>query len=322
MIDPNLEAYLKRAKQSGMQTGEIKAILLNAGWKQNQFEDAIKSVFPSETPQNYATSNFEKMRRLLLIIIGLRVALFPIRYFLAPLQLTPNAFARYASLPFLGNVGILGAVLPLFWIFPLLGIWLRQKSSYFISIVFGALLIYVNIFTLANIVATNLFIILTAVYLITGLSIIFLSFKSLKYFTKKEESPSRPVQIKNSLLIIVQGATSLVFAITVITPGLLFGLNGASQKSIALLLALVVAVTTGWNCSKGIIADIRIGRHSAEKGILYGAINGAIAQLPLYGFSQMQSLAMPIGAFIGSILGFIGVLVISGVIYLVIVKRA
>lgn len=333
MVSSNLESYLKRVKEAGMQPDEVNGILQKAGWQQNQISEGIGLVYGAITAENsgpkLALSDFEKIRRILLLVIGLRIILFPIRYFLAPLQLTPDAFSRYAKLPLFGNVGILGAILPLFWIFPFFGIMRREKWSYITSVIFGVLLIYVNIFTLANIVASNLFIILSSVYFVTGSAIIYLSIRSFKYFPKKEEEPRQPVQLDESAVFSIKFITSLVFGVTVILPGIMFpgGLIGTAIKIptemiSAFVIAFIIACISGWICSENIIETIKNGRQIGVLGVLYGLINGAAAQLPLYGFNWIQIFAMPVGGFIGIILGLFGVYIISRFIRAAIVKKA
>lgn len=333
MVNPNLELYLKRVKNSGMRPDEVNGILQKAGWQSNQISEGIGLVYGTTAPENsnhnVMLSEFEKIRRALLFIIGLRVIIFPIRYFLAPLQLTPEAFSKYANLPFFGNVGILGAILPLFWIFPFVGIFRREKWSYVTSIIFGVLLIYINIFTLVNIVASNLFYILSFVYFVTGSTIIYLSIRSINFFPKKEEEPQQLIQLDESAIFFVKFITSLVFGIAVILPGLLFpgGLMGTpikevNEKIAVYIIAFIIACISGWICSENIIYTIKNGRQTGGLGALYGLINGAAAQLPLYGLTTIQIIAMPVGGFIGIVLGLFGVDIISRLTRSIIVKKA
>lgn len=342
MADKTLVAYLHRVKEDGLMEYEVRGILVDAGWQNEDIEAGITEVYHSRSLESVHTparpqatpvenlSNLEKIRRILLWVIAFRVAVFPIRYFLAPILLNPQTFSRYAMVPFLGNIGALGAVLPLFWFYPALLIYSRKRSGYHLAILFGLLLIYTNVLTVSAIVPSQLFLFLSTFYVITGSVIIVLAWKGLSYFPKAQEEPHSTVRIRESTLPVARIAIGALFAFTDIAPGLLSPggvLAGAfpssptpvgySWDTVNLFLGGGAAVICGFFlgivCADTLIQNIRTGKGPRLIGVAQGLMNGAIAQLPLYGFTMLQVIAMPVGALIGSILGLIGV----GGIYLI-----
>lgn len=337
MADAHLLDYLKRSLESGLPSSQAKVLLLQSGWKEADIQPAIDSVYhPDSASRSESGMKYPSMRRLLLIIIFVRLALFPIRFFLAPLQFTPQTYAKYASLPFFGTIGPFGFILPVFWIIPFLAILKNRKFGYVLSILFGFLLIYVNITALIFVIPSQLFIFLSFVYFVSGLAIIGLSIALLRYFPKPQElSPTTVVEVGVSGQRQIKYLTVVAFALThfvaVFIAGTVFQWSMFSNYGDGLFYlnligwaagALVVALS-GLTCGRELADRLGHGRGSSELGLKYGSMNGAVAQFFLYGLNPMLlTVAIPIGAIIGSLLGIIGVPLIGILASKIVLKRS
>jgi len=241
----------------------------------------------------------------------------------APLQINPDAFAKYANIPFIGNIGILGAILPLFWILPLILIITNKKIGYQLSLVFGFLLIYINILDIMYLISPGqfLFVLLYAFYFLTGGTIMVLSVFSLRYLraAKKASLPvAIPVpEINHNPNYTAPIIVAILFALVDLSPmflGARFGIGGIFGGTdygmfLPAIAVLIVAIASGWWCGQSLLKAVWRGEKSPNGGTcaIAGAINGAIAQVVLYGFSPILIIAGPVGAVIGAIAGLVGV---------------
>lgn len=343
MADQGLVNYIKRSLAAGIQLQEITAVLLQAGWQQSLIDEGFAEIQGLPVPQPTtngagvvtmagSSSVFEKMRRWLLILIGARLILIPVQYFFLSLVVSPGAYGYYSP-SLLGQVGLMSVPLPLIWLLPFFGIRRREKSSYIISIFFAIVLIYLNLFGFSALQTSNPLYIFSFIYLITGVLIIILAASSFKYFPKRSEEPNLGISIDESKASMAKILTALLFGITVIVPGFLgLGLAGSIGSRLSrpsygggdffggggdvissVIAAFILGALLGWFIESGLIDRIKRGSSWAGLGAMAGFLGGAIAQLPLYGFSGIQIIAMPVGAVIGVLLGAIGVEILGSI---------
>jgi hypothetical protein len=314
MADSSLTDYLNRVKAQGLSATEAQNILVSSGWTEDQIKDDIAKVWAKSTNSG---SVFEKMRFWLMAMITTRMIIFPIRYLLAPLQLSPETYINFANVPLLGNLGQISAVLPVFWIIPLVAIYMRKRVGYLLAILGSVLLMYVNITTIGLVVSSDLFYVLSGVYLAAGIVIIYLSWKSFMYFPKNSEIKEIKPEVDYTRIVPARLMVAIIFCLTTVIPGL-FSIQTMGRRyspdadiMAGLFVAGVIGLFCGWKASKNIVDSIGTKASVIDYAIGYGAICGAAAQLGLYGFSGLLIIAMPIGGGIGAVLGVFGVLILT-----------
>lgn len=333
MADQGLVNYIKRSLAAGIKRREIASVLLQAGWPQSLIDEGFKEVHGGSVPavspgagegaDSPPLSNFEKFRRWLLILIGARLVLIPVQYLF--LSLTASSDVPDFLFTSLGEVGfmtfLMTIALPLVWLIPFFVIQFREKSGYIIAIVFAVIMIYLNLFGFAMIRPSGPFYIFSFVYLVTGVLIITFAGLSFKYFPKRSEEPNMKFPIDESKTVAAKLITALLFGIIVIAPrflGLSFiedlaDFGGRGEMTPSIVVAFLAGALLGWLVGDGLIDRIKRGRSWSDLGPKAGFWGGAIAQLPLYGFSGIQIIAMPVGAVAGMFLGYIGILILGSV---------
>jgi len=110
---------------------------------------------------------------------------------------------------------------------------------------------------------------------------------------------------------------AILFALVDLSPmflGARFGIGGIFGGTdygmfLPAIAVLIVAIASGWWCGQSLLKAVWRGEKSPNGGTcaIAGAINGAIAQVVLYGFSPILIIAGPVGAVIGAIAGLVGV---------------
>lgn len=271
----------------------------------------------------YDSSVPKGLRTALIAVIIFRLLAFPIRYFLAPSQINPETFSKYANLPFIGSIGIFGAILPLVWIIPLILIIKNKKIGYQLSLLFGFLLIYINVLDIMYLISPNqtLFQVLFFFYFFTGVTIIGLAAASLRYLRSSEVTPQSAavpvVEVQHAPNYVIPGIVAVIFAAVDFSPIFFFGANfgvggflgPGSNPLLPAITVLAVALLSGWMCGQSLLQVLWRGDKAPKSGtgVSFGALNGAIAQLVIYGFSSILIIAAPVGAILGAFGGVVGV---------------
>lgn len=327
MADQSMLDYISRATQAGMGKLEIINQLQSVGWAQADIDAAFVGsnaiVAPPPVPaapqqQITQPSKLNTLSGWILTLIVIRLLFIPVQYFLVPLLTSPDGVFNFSQAV---SVGLLGSLLPMAWLIPLFMIPKRQRNGYVLAIFFAIVLIYLNFFGLFSLVISPWLSFVSFVYVTTGIAIIVLSSMSLKLLPTQRESAHLEQSISKSGTATFAVVLAIVFGLIVIAPSLMGmgGMNGLFGQSLndptPSLVAVILGALFGWLCAYSMARSLQKRQQSfaLTKGVFYGALCGAAAQLPLYGFNGIQIIAMPIGAMIGAVVG----LVLAFIIYFI-----
>lgn len=324
MAQEPLDEYVQRAYAAGLSSSDISLQLAQVGWGEEQIAVALQKTSidastSSITPAPHAPTNSKLATYTTWItcLIIIRLLLIPFQYVLVSLILTHDFFNSAYAL----NFNTFSNSLPLLWLIPLGLFRKKDRNAYVLSIIFASVLMFLNIFGLASFESQPAFWFVSFIYVLSGAAIAALSILSLRLLPKKVEAQTnqviavRPSGVK--MWEIILGA---IFGLAAILPafsGLSSSMgdlmdNDMGNPFFPFAVSLALGAALGWLCAKGFAFSISKKQRTfmLGKGLWYGGLLGAVAQVPLYGFSAILLIAMPIGAMIGAVIGlFASVLV-------------
>lgn len=325
MAQEPLEEYVQRAYASGLSTSEISSQLEQVGWDKEQIAVALaknssSSSVPSLTPPPQAPNNSKLATYTTWItcLIIIRLLLIPFQYILVSLILTCDFFNSEYAL----NFNTFSNSLPFLWLIPLGLFRKKDRNAYVLSIVFATVLIFLNFFGLVSFENQPAFWFVSFIYVLSGAAIIALSILSLRLLPKRiEAQATQVVSVRPSGVRMWQIILGALFGLAAIVPaftglsdswGELGGSSG-SDVSFPLAISFALGAALGWLCAKGFAYSISKKQRTfmVGKGLWYGGLLGAVAQIPLYGFDGILIIAMPIGGMIGAVVGLFASVVVG-----------
>lgn len=326
--------YISQAQAAGLSKQEITTQLLGVGWTEADIESGFSLSLSkpeyasgSSAVTQGSTLNPSRLDMLSKWIIGLIVfrlgLLVAQAYFIQFVASQDTTFPQLATQT---NIVSTGTLYPLLWVVPLIMILRRDRTGYVFANILAGVLIYLNFFGLLNIVGSPLFWGASALYVVTGVAIIVLGYQALKLFPKIQGAPKQERILDASKVNSFAITLSVIFAVVVAAPGLLGFSNpfDDAETFVPTILAFLLGGALGWMCALSLVRSFQQNNmaKSGMYGVLYGALCGAAAQLPLYGFSGVQIIAMPIGGMIGIVVGVVSARILYAIMGRLVLKNA
>ena len=145
---------------------------------------------------------------------------------------------------------------------------------------------------------------------------------SLRYLRSSKVTPQSTavpvVEVQHAPNYVIPSIVAVIFAAVDFSPFFFFGANfgvggflgsGSSGPLLPAATVLAVALLSGWMCGQSMLQALWRGDKVPKSGtgVSFGALNGALAQLVIYGFSSILIIAAPVGAILGAVGGAVGV---------------
>ena len=142
---------------------------------------------------------------------------------------------------------------------------------------------------------------------------------------KKTINKAKSQKAMGRKILITIVIVALLFGVVVAYPNLVFNITNESSLSFDRVLTFIVGVFIGWQCAAEMVSKALEKKYiSIKKAFMYGAICGAIAQIPIWatsGLSGVLIIAMPIGALIGMVVGAVSALFIGAILISIFNKK-
>ena len=327
--------YISQAQAAGLSKQEITNQLMGVGWTQADIDQGFslslskpEYAVGADSASGNSSATFSKLNVLSKWIMGLivlRLGLIVVQFYL--IQLVASQDTTLPGLATESNIVTLGTFYPLLWIVPLIMISRRDRTGYVLANIFAGVLIYLNFFGLVNIAGSPLFWGASAIYVATGVAIIVLGSQALKLLPKMQGSVTQEKVLDPGKVRVFAGTLAVIFAVAVTAVPAMVGFENLFDNSdtvIPSIIAFFLGAASGWMCALSLAKSFAKGNmaRAAMYGVLYGAICGAVAQLPLYGFSEVQIFAMPIGGMIGAVIGAISARILYSILSRLVLKNA
>lgn len=270
----------------------------------------------------------DKLRRVVLVLIGIRLALSLV-VFVGKIFVTKQSSLRlipaYVS-PF-GLIALLPQLIPLVWLIPAFFLYRGEKTGFTLATRFAPVLLMLNILGAFFITISPVSGALSLVLVLLAAAIFYFSQKAGKYFGK-EEKQGTPMSVNEDRADVVKWAF-FVTAGTVTALGGLFtallmvGLaseNSAYKMPVGIVATLTIVTFlaggyVGSRVAVGLRKSLEEGKQSAgfeiASGAQAGALCGALAQLTTFGMLFFKSALS--GNVMGLLMGLLGYGMFAGI---------
>lgn len=263
-----------------------------------------------------AEQELDKLRLIVLVLIGLRLALSLV-VFVGKLFVTKQSslglILRYGLSPS-GLLLLLPQLIPLVWLMPAFFLYQGNKAGFTLARTFAVLLIVLNITGLFMIVLSPVSGVLSLMLVLIAAAIFYFSNKAIGYFPK-EEMQTVPVQVNDANASFIKGVFFVAAGLVTASISLFVLLGQFSMERLAISLVVFLAGgCVGYIVASKLRENLEEGKQPFSQfvnstGATAGAVCGAVAQLGIYGFTGWLIFAVPFGAVVGTGIGVLGALI-------------